>query len=54
MYILYTKFIRYTKFIKGDTIGMKKEAKIREMLGEDTKNPKFIKTVWGVGYKWVG
>ncbi len=25
--------------------------RIREKLGEDTKKPKFIKTVWGVGYK---
>lgn len=25
--------------------------RIREKLGESTKNPKFIKTVWGVGYK---
>lgn len=25
--------------------------RIREKLGESTKHPKFIKTVWGVGYK---
>ena len=25
--------------------------RIREKLNEDSKNPKFIKTVWGVGYK---
>lgn len=25
--------------------------KIREKMGEPSKNPKFIKTVWGVGYK---
>lgn len=25
--------------------------RIREKMGETTKNPKFIKTVWGVGYK---
>lgn len=25
--------------------------RIREKLNDDTKNPKFIKTVWGVGYK---
>ena len=24
---------------------------LREKLKENTKNPKFIKTVWGVGYK---
>ena len=27
------------------------EKTIREKLKENTKNPKFIKTVWGVGYK---
>jgi hypothetical protein len=25
--------------------------RIREKLNEDTKKTKFIKTVWGVGYK---
>ena len=25
--------------------------RIREKLKENSKNPKFIKTVWGVGYK---
>ncbi|MDE5964918.1 MAG: helix-turn-helix domain-containing protein, partial [Eubacterium sp.] len=25
--------------------------RIREKLGEPAKNPKYIKTVWGVGYK---
>lgn len=25
--------------------------RIRKKLGENTKKPKFIKTVWGVGYK---
>lgn len=25
--------------------------RIREKLKEDSRNPKFIKTVWGVGYK---
>lgn len=24
---------------------------IREKLGDDTKNPRYIKTIWGVGYK---
>ena len=28
-----------------------KESSIREKLHEDTKNPKFIKTIWGVGYE---
>ncbi|MBG0765523.1 MAG: winged helix-turn-helix domain-containing protein [Tissierellales bacterium] len=25
--------------------------KLREKLGDDDKNPKYIKTIWGVGYK---
>ena len=25
--------------------------KIREKLKDDAKNPKYIKTVWGVGYR---
>ena len=26
-------------------------ARIREKMGENARKPKFIKTVWGVGYK---
>lgn len=28
--------------------------KLREKLGDNTKNPSYIKTVWGVGYKFIG
>ena len=28
--------------------------KIREKIEEDSSNPKYIETVWGVGYKFVG
>jgi DNA-binding response OmpR family regulator len=27
---------------------------IRQKIGEDTKNPKYIKSVWGVGYMFIG
>ena len=27
---------------------------IRYKIGDDSKNPKYIKSVWGVGYKFVG
>ncbi|CAM3482154.1 response regulator transcription factor [Arcobacter aquimarinus] len=27
---------------------------IRYKIGDDSKNPKFIKSVWGIGYKFVG
>ena len=33
------------------TVVMVHIRRIREKLKDDTKNPKFIKTVWGVGYK---
>ncbi|MCG3716958.1 response regulator transcription factor, partial [Aliarcobacter butzleri] len=27
---------------------------IRFKIGDDSKNPKYIKSVWGIGYKFVG
>ena len=27
---------------------------IRNKIGDDSKNPKYIKSVWGVGYKFIG
>ena len=27
---------------------------IRHKIGDDSKNPKYIKSVWGIGYKFVG
>ena len=27
---------------------------IRYKIGDDSKNPKYIKSVWGIGYKFVG
>lgn len=38
------------KYLDNNTI-MVHIRRIRKKLGEDTKKPKFIKTVWGVGYK---
>ncbi len=29
-------------------------SRLRQKLGEDTKNPSFIKTVWGAGYIFIG
>jgi DNA-binding response OmpR family regulator len=26
--------------------------RLRKKIEEDTQNPKYIKTVWGVGYRW--
>lgn len=27
---------------------------IRSKIGDDSKNPKYIKSVWGIGYKFIG
>ena len=39
------------KYLDNNNTVMVHIRRIREKLKEDTKNPKFIKTVWGVGYK---
>ena len=39
------------KYFDSNNTVMVHIRRIREKLGENTKNPKFIKTVWGVGYK---
>ena len=26
---------------------------IRAKIGDDSKNPKYIKSIWGIGYKFV-
>lgn len=39
------------KYLENNNTVMVHIRRIREKLKEDTKNPKFIKTVWGVGYK---
>ena len=39
------------KYLENNNTVMVHIRRIREKLNEDTKNPKFIKTVWGVGYK---
>ena len=39
------------KYLENNNTVMVHIRRIREKLKEDTKNPRFIKTVWGVGYK---
>ncbi len=39
------------KYLDSNNTVMVHIRRIREKLNEDTKYPKFIKTVWGVGYK---
>ena len=38
-------------FMESDNTVMVHKRKIREKLGENSRMPKYIKTVWGVGYK---
>lgn len=39
------------KYLDNNNTVMVHIRRIREKLGENTRTPKFIKTVWGVGYK---
>lgn len=39
------------KFVNANNTVMAHIARLREKLHEPPRNPKFIKTVWGVGYK---
>jgi DNA-binding response OmpR family regulator len=39
------------EFLESDNTVMVHIRKIREKIERDSRNPKFIKTVWGVGYK---
>ena len=42
------------KYLESNNTVMVHIRRIREKLNEDTRHPKFIKTVWGVGYKIEG
>ena len=39
------------KYLDSNNTGMVHIRRLREKMHEKTRNPKFIKTVWGVGYK---
>lgn len=39
------------KYLEGNNTVMVHIRRIREKLKDNTRDPKFIKTVWGVGYK---
>lgn len=39
------------KYVVGDTSIMVHITKLRQKIEKDPKNPEYIKTVWGVGYK---
>lgn len=39
------------KFIDSNNTVMTHIGRLREKMNENAKNPKFVKTVWGVGYK---
>ena len=38
------------KFLQNNNTVMAHIGRLREKRGEPARNPKFIKTVWGVGY----
>ncbi|MEN8907760.1 MAG: helix-turn-helix domain-containing protein [Clostridiales bacterium] len=38
-------------FFESDSTIMTHIKNLREKIGDNFKNPRFIKTVWGVGYK---
>ena len=38
------------KYLDSNNTVMEHIARLREKLGEPARNPKYIKTVWGVGY----
>ncbi|MBP3703316.1 MAG: VanR-ABDEGLN family response regulator transcription factor [Lachnospiraceae bacterium] len=42
------------KYFNSNNTVMAHIARIREKLHENARNPKFIKTVWGIGYKMEG
>lgn len=42
------------KYLDSNNTVMVHIRKLREKMNEKTKNPKFIKTIWGVGYKIDG
>lgn len=48
---IYEKVWREDFFESNNTV-MVHIRKIREKIEEDSRNPKYIKTVWGVGYKF--
>lgn len=39
------------RFLDNNNTVMKHIARLREKLGENSRKPQYIKTVWGVGYK---
>lgn len=42
------------KYLDNNNTVMAHIARIRDKMGEKARNPKFIKTIWGVGYKIEG
>ena len=39
------------KFLDNNNTVMAHIGRLREKMGEPARNPKFIKTIWGVGYE---
>ncbi|MDU7441759.1 MAG: helix-turn-helix domain-containing protein, partial [Clostridium sp.] len=45
------EFIWKEKYSASDTSIMVHITKLRRKIEKDSKNPEYIKTVWGIGYK---
>lgn len=45
-------FIWGQEFVQDDTTVMVYISRLRQKVEEDTSNPHYIQTVWGIGYKW--
>ena len=39
------------KYLESNNTVSVHVARIREKMGENARKPRFIKTVWGIGYK---
>ena len=42
------------KYLDSNNTVMSHIARLREKMGEPSRKPKFVKTVWGVGYTIEG
>ena len=44
------RFVKETEYLDNKKSVMGYVARLREKMNENARKPKFVKTVWGVGY----